>query len=251
MTAVYEVHTSAVPLVSEHAQRLGFDRVAPVGEDKDDPPWDRAWARDILAYLGRDPVYRKWHHDELVGRANAQGRMLPLSCELFGDGAPLDRLFGDEWLKRAHLRLLIAWTWALPGDKLLFMGWKPGAGIEHLVGDLNRLRREEPALHDGRFEWVDDHDEPNSTASFLRRGPTADVLCAFNFTPVPRPNHRAGVPADGPWTEIFDSEASEYGGSGHGNLGGVEAGPVPAQGRPFSLTLTLPPLGAVFLRRPL
>jgi 1,4-alpha-glucan branching enzyme len=248
VNAVYEVHSAAAPFAAEHSQRLGFDRVVPVGEDPDEPPWDRPWAELLLRYVGRDPIHRRWHHDELVSRAAGTNRTLPLSLLICG-GSLLDCIWGDDLQKRAQLRALLAFAWACPGDKHVFMGASYGSGVEHAIGDLNRILREEEALRDGGFTWVEEHAADESAATFLRRGKDADVLCAFHFTPVPRPNHRVGVPSGGVWTEILDTDAGEYGGSGHGNLGSVEAAPVPLHGFPFSLTLTLPPFGAVWLAR--
>jgi 1,4-alpha-glucan branching enzyme len=174
--------------------------------------------------------------------------------------------------------LLLAYMWAQPGKKLLFMGGEFGQGREwshdrsldwHLLEydnhrgvqrwmqDLNAFYRAEPALWQqdftpAGFEWVDANDNENSTLTFLRigRDPTRRVLCAFNFTPVPRSGYRIGVPCGGTWQEVLNSDAPEYYGSGLGNLGAVEATPGPWHGRPFSLELTLPPLGGLFLRAP-
>jgi 1,4-alpha-glucan branching enzyme len=181
---------------------------------------------------------------------------------------------GDEWQQLANLRLLYGYQWAQPGKKLLFMGgelaqrsewnhdteleWdlleRPGhTGIQRWVDDLNRLYRAEPALHeldcDGAgFEWVDANDAVSSVVAFLRRGRAgAPVLVLCNFTPVPRANYRVGVPTGGVWRELLNSDAADYGGSGQGNLGAIEATPVPFHGRPHSLVLTLPPLGVIFV----
>jgi 1,4-alpha-glucan branching enzyme len=186
-------------------------------------------------------------------------------------------MHGDPWQKLANLRLLYAMEWAQPGKKLLFMGnelAQPSAwhhdrsidwhvardpahdGIARMVGDLNRIYRETPALHAGDatpngFEWIDGTNSPMSVIAFLRRGHGDDdvVVVACNFTPVPRHQYRIGVPRAGHWREIFNSDARDYGGSGHGNLGGVDAVPYPWNGRPSSVVVTLPPLGAIILAR--
>jgi 1,4-alpha-glucan branching enzyme len=183
---------------------------------------------------------------------------------------------GDDWQKFANLRLLLTYQYAQPGKKLLFMGgelgqwrewehdgsldwhllqWEPHGGIQRLVRDLNRLYREEPALHEldlepEGFEWVAANDTEQSAIVFLRKGRSAHevLLFALNFTPVPRTAYLVGAPHGGFWREIFNSDAREYGGSGHGNMGGVEASPLPCHGRPNCLALTLPPLGVVVLK---
>jgi 1,4-alpha-glucan branching enzyme len=181
---------------------------------------------------------------------------------------------GDEWQKRANLRLLYAYMYGLPGKKLLFMGAELGeqiewshegslewhladdsrhGGIQRCIGDLNRLYRELPALHVGDcgadgFAWVDCHDSDQSTLSFLRWGSESPVLVVCNFTPVPRHNFRVGVPKAGTWRERLNTDAEIYGGSGQGNMGGVESSPVPMHGHYQSLTLTLPPLAALYLQ---
>jgi 1,4-alpha-glucan branching enzyme len=183
---------------------------------------------------------------------------------------------GDSWQKFANLRLLFGYQYAQPGKKLLFMGgefgqkkewnhdnvltWKllelpEHAGIRKWVEDLNQLYRSEPALHvqdciAAGFQWVDGSDADHSVISFLRRGtePDSIVLVVFNFTPVPRSNYRVGVPQSGFWRELLNSDTRIYGGTGSGNLGGLEASPIPSHGHPWSLDLTLPPLGMLFLK---
>jgi 1,4-alpha-glucan branching enzyme len=183
---------------------------------------------------------------------------------------------GDEWQKNANLRLLFGYMYGHPGKKLLFMGceiaqWKEWsheesiewdslqypshADVQRWVKDLNRLYRSEPALYeqdfsnDG-FEWIDIHDWENSCISFLRKGksPENTILVVCNFTPVPRYNYHLGVPSAGFWKEILNSDAQIYGGSGHGNFGGVEASPMPSHGKSCSVSITLPPLGVLFFK---
>ncbi|TBR16867.1 1,4-alpha-glucan branching protein GlgB [bacterium] len=247
--------------------------------------WDMGWMHDTLEYAKKDPVHRRWHHNELTFRmiyAFHESFMLPLSHDevVHGKGSILRRMPGDDWQKFANLRALYSYQWAQPGKKLLFMGcefgqwdeWNheksldwhllaqaPHQGVKRLVGDLNALYRREPALHQldcdpAGFQWVDSNDGDNSVLSFLRlpRGGKEAVLCVFNMTPVPRYGHRFGVPFPGRWEELLNSDAGEYGGSGVGNGGGVEAEPTPWHAREHSVALSLPPLGALFLkgRRP-
>jgi len=245
--------------------------------------WDMGWMHDTLHYLQREPIHRSFHHDMLTFRslyAFHENFVLPLSHDevVHGKGSLIGKMPGDDWQKFANLRLLYSYMWAQTGKKLLFMGgdiaqwaeWDEDVsvdwhlleypahrGIERTLADLNRLYRTEPALHSldvdpSGFEWVDANDAHQSVLTFLRRGrrPEDVVAVALNFTPVPRYGYRVGVPAGGWWAEIFNSDAEFYGGSGIGNTGGVEAAPTGAHGRPHALHLTLPPLGAVFLRAP-
>ena len=242
--------------------------------------WDMGWMHDTLDYMGHDPLLRKVHHDELTFRmtyAFSENFVLPLSHDevVHGKRSLLDRMPGRDRERFANLRLLLAYMWAQPGKKLLFMGGEIGQGREwshersldwHLLGleqhagvqawvrDLNRLVREEPALHardfdPGGFEWVDCSDAESSVISFLRRGGERDreILVVLNFTPVPRQGYRVGVPRGGFWRELLNGDSTQYGGAGWGNLGGLEAAPVGAHGRLHSLPLTLPPLAALFL----
>jgi 1,4-alpha-glucan branching enzyme len=242
--------------------------------------WDMGWMHDTLDYLSRDPVHRKHHHHQLTFRsiyAWSENFCLPLSHDevVHGKGSLLAKMPGDEWQKLANLRLLFAYLFAQPGKKFLFMGgeiaewqewshereldWRllqqPGhAGIRHLVGDLNRLHREEPALHRldcdaAGFEWIDGSDAEGSVICFLRHGNEGEpILAVFNFTPVVRRNYVVGAPGGGFWREILNSDAAQYGGSGQGNMGGVQAAPAPVHGRSHSLTLTLPPLAALYFK---
>jgi 1,4-alpha-glucan branching enzyme len=204
--------------------------------------------------------------------------VLPLSHDevVHGKGSLIGKMPGDEWQRFANLRLLFGYMYAQPGKKLMFMGDEFGqvrewahdtslewdvlqypvhSGMQNWIGQLNRLYRSEPALHQldtnpAGFEWVDCNDNLTSTISLLRKSESAKdtVLIVCNFTPIPRLGYRIGVPAGGYWRELLNSDASEYGGAGAGNLGGVNAEEVPAHGRAYSLKLTLPPLGALFLK---
>jgi 1,4-alpha-glucan branching enzyme len=242
--------------------------------------WNMGWMHDTLGYFKTDPVFRKFHHDALtfsIWYAWTENFVLPLSHDevVYGKGSLLGKMHGDEWQQFANLRLLYAYMWGHPGKKLLFMGGEFGqrsewqhdgslewhvlqyplhAGVQKWVRDLNRFYRETPPLYDldfsaEGFEWVDCHDSQSSIIAFLRRDRQGGVvLVVCNFTPVPRENYRVGVPSGGLWRECLNSDAGEYGGSGQGNLGLVEAAPLPAHGRFHSLNLRLPPLGALFLK---
>jgi 1,4-alpha-glucan branching enzyme len=244
--------------------------------------WDMGWMHDTLKYLSQDPVHRKFHHNLLSFRmlyAWGENYMLPLSHDevVHGKGSLIGKMPGDEWQKFANLRLLFGYMFAQPGKKLLFMGCEFGqwhewnhdasldwhlldypthSGLKRWVRDLNTFYRGERAMHEldcesGGFEWVDANDAENSVASFVRKGRAgaADVLVVCNFTPVPRHNYRVGVPHGGHWDEVLNSDAPLYGGSGQGNFGGLDAAPVPCHGRPYTLTVTVPPLGMVAFKR--
>jgi 1,4-alpha-glucan branching enzyme len=242
--------------------------------------WDMGWMHDTLDYFRHDPVHRRFHHNALTFRmmyAFSENFVLALSHDevVHGKGSLLDKMPGDGWQRFANLRLLFGYMWGSPGKKLLFMGGEIGqgrewshersldwhllehpwqAGVSAWLADLNRVMKESPALfardfESAGFEWVDCNDADQSVLTFLRRaGGSADVLVALNFTPVPRDGYRVGVPAGGLWREVLNSDAREYGGSGVGNQGGRHAEPIPFHGRPYSVSLTLPPLAAVFLR---
>ena len=245
--------------------------------------WDMGWMHDMLDYMRRDPLYRKFHHNALTFRllyAFNENFILPLSHDevVYGKGALLSKMPGDERQQYANLRLLLGYMYAQPGKKLLFMGgefgqWRewsheasldwhllegaPHAGLQQWVMDLNALYRQTPALHEGDcepggFAWIECNDAENSVVSFLRQGQAlqASMLVVCNFTPVPRLNYRVGAPWGGMWYEVLNSDARTYGGSGYGNLGTVEAAPVPYHGRPYSLTLVVPPLAVVFFTSP-
>jgi 1,4-alpha-glucan branching enzyme len=204
--------------------------------------------------------------------------VLPLSHDevVHGKGSLLGQMSGDDWQKFANLRLLFGYMFAQPGKKLLFMGAELGQwaewrhegsldwhllehdrhrGIQRWVSDLNGAYRAQPALHrrdfdpEG-FEWIDASDADNSVLSFLRKDGENVVLAVCNFTPVPRGPYRVGVPRGGYWKELLNSDAAEYGGSGLGNRGGAQAEAVPFHGRPYSLTLALPPLSILFFLGP-
>jgi 1,4-alpha-glucan branching enzyme len=243
--------------------------------------WDMGWMHDTLQYVSNDPVHRQHHHNELTFRAVYafnENFVLPLSHDevVHGKGSLLGKMPGDEWQRFANLRALLAYMYAVPGKKLLFMGCEFGQGrewshdtslewhlleyahhegLQRLVRDLNTTYRAEAALHEldcdpAGFQWVEANDAQRSVVAFLRKGsqPGDVVLVACNFTPVPRHGYRIGVPTPGEWSEILNTDAPLYGGTGQGNLGGVRSSPVAQQGQPYSIVTTLPPLGVVLFR---
>jgi len=238
--------------------------------------WNMGWMHDMLSYMSQDPVFRSYHHNKITFSllyAFTENFVLPYSHDevVYGKGSMLRKLPGDDWQKFANLRLLYGFMFGHPGKKLLFMGsefgqwseWNHETSLDwHLldtplhralqrwVRDLNTFYRGQRALHEldfdsGGFAWVDCTDFQRSVISFLRRGrnPADQLLLVCNFTPVVRQNYRVGVPRSGLWKELLNSDALLYGGSGQGNFGGVEAVPLPVHGQPFSLSMTLPPLG--------
>ena len=241
--------------------------------------WNMGWMHDTLEYFSKDPVHRRYQHDQLTFGllySHSENFVLPFSHDevVHGKRALLAKMPGDEWQRFANLRLLYAYLYTYPGKKLLFMGaehgeWRewdhqgaldwglaespPHRGIGMLLRDLNRLYRERPALHrydfESRgFEWIDCHDAEQSVLSYLRRGDNDEwLIVCLNFTPVPRQGYRIGVPGPGRYREVLNTDSAAYGGSNLGNLGAVESEPLPWMGRPCSVVLTLPPLAAVVL----
>jgi 1,4-alpha-glucan branching enzyme len=240
--------------------------------------WNMGWMHDTLNYMSLDPVFRNFHQNEITFSlvyAFAENFVLPFSHDevVYGKGSMLRKMPGDDSQKFANLRLLYGYMFGHPGKKLLFMGNEFGqwsewnhdaslewhllnepfhAGLKRWVRDLNTLYRGQPLLYEmefnsAGFEWVDCKDSQRSIITFLRRGqnPNDQLLFVCNFTPVVRENYRVGVPFDCYWKEILNSDAPLYGGSGQGNFGGLQAAPLPIHGRPFSLNMTLPPLGIV------
>ncbi|MEM7043849.1 MAG: 1,4-alpha-glucan branching protein GlgB [Pseudomonadota bacterium] len=243
--------------------------------------WNMGWMHDTLLYMGKDPIHRRWHHHQMTFGllyAFSENFVLPLSHDevVHGKGSILARMPGDSWQQFANIRAYYAFMWGHPGKKLLFMGqeFAQGAewnaeqsldwhlldvdwhkGVQALVRDLNRLYREEPSLHrrdcDGAgFEWLEANDAEASVLAWLRKGGEEDapVLVISNFTPTPREAYRLGLPAHGRWREILNSDAETYGGSGMGNLGVIETEEIGSHDRPFSATITLPPLATVWFR---
>ena len=243
--------------------------------------WDMGWMHDTLQYFAYDPVFRKYHHNQLTFRmiyAFHENFVLPLSHDevVHGKGSLIQKMPGDYWQKFANLRLLYAYMYAQPAKKLMFMGdefgqwreWNHDDSLQwHLleqdahrqlqrwVADLNRAYRDEKALHEldcdpAGFEWIDGSDSEQSMLVFMRKSLDARevIVVVLNFTPVPRLNYRVGVPRAGYWREILNTDSRTYGGGELGNLGGVQTGEIAMHGRPQSLCLTVPPLGALFLK---
>jgi 1,4-alpha-glucan branching enzyme len=244
--------------------------------------WNMGWMNDTLEYMEDDAVYRKYHHDKLTFSqiyAYSENFVLPFSHDevVHGKRSMLDKMPGDEWQKRANLRLLYAWQYAHPGKKLLFMGsefgqWEewsstqalnwhtagqPGhRGLQQLIVDLNQMYRDMPALHQREFshegfQWIDCHDTDQSVLSFVRWSESQHIVCILNFTPVPRTRYRIGVPESGVYREALNTDSSYYGGSNSGNAGQLVTSGTSWAGMPDSLELTLPPLGGLYLTRDL
>jgi 1,4-alpha-glucan branching enzyme len=264
--------STAWPMVSRpaYAGGLGFGM-----------KWNMGWMHDTLEYFSQDPVFRKYHHNQLtfsIWYSFTENFLLPLSHDevVHGKGALVGKMPGDEWQRYANLRLLYGYMFGHPGKKLMFMGaefgqWREWVheeslewhvkdlgthrGLKSWLSELNRLYRNEPAMHeldfsnDG-FEWIDCNDYEDSTISFIRKGRSTEdiILVVCNLTPVPRYNSRMGVPRGGYWQEILNSDSEIYGGSNMGNAGGADAEFIPSHGREHSLLLTLPPLGALFFK---
>jgi 1,4-alpha-glucan branching enzyme len=278
---VYRVHPDVQTIAEESTAWPMVSRPTYVGGLGFGMKWDMGWMYDTLTYMSRDSIYRKYHHNQLTFRllyAFTENFVLPLSHDevVHGKGSLLGKMPGDDWQKFGNLRLLFGYMYAQPAKKLLFMGgefgqWQewyheeslewhllefaPHAGLQQWVKKLNRTYRSEKALHEldfdpGGFEWVDCNDTEQSTLSLIRKAATKDeiILAVFNFTPTPRLNYKVGVPRGGYWREILNSDAEEFAGSGHGNFGGIEAAAAAVHGRPYTLNLTLPPLGALFLK---
>lgn len=244
--------------------------------------WNMGWMNDTLRYMAKDPIYRKYHHNELTFSlmyAFSENYILPLSHDevVHGKRSLLEKMPGDRWQKFANLRLLYGYMFGHPGKKLLFMGgefgqWRewdvttsldwhllqdePHCQLHRYVRDLNHFYLAEPALYEcdfepSGFEWIDFRDWEGSIIAFLRRARREAPFLIFvcNFTPVPRPGYRLGVPEPGAYREVFNSDRPEYGGSGHGNPECLWAEPIPWSDRPYSIRLTLPPLAVIVIKR--
>jgi 1,4-alpha-glucan branching enzyme len=278
----YKEHPDIVTMAEESTAWPMVSRPTYVGGLGFGYKWDMGWMHDTLSYMQHQPIHRQYHHNQLTFRSLygfTENFVLPLSHDevVHGKGSLIGKMPGDEWQKFANLRVLYGYMYGQSGKKLLFMGTEFGqirewahdtslewhvlqyrvhSGVQKWVEQLNRVYREEAGLHEldndpAGFEWVDANDSGASVLSFLRKGKSAwdTVLVVCNFTPVPREKYVVGVPFDGYWRELLNSDAGEYGGSNVGNGGGVQAQDIPAHGRPHSLQLTLPPLSVLFLKR--
>jgi 1,4-alpha-glucan branching enzyme len=278
---VHSRHPGALMIAEESTSWAAVTRPTYLGGLGFDLKWNMGWMNDTLRYFARDPIHRKFHHNELTFSliyAFSENFILPLSHDevVHGKSSLFGKMPGDDWCKFAGLRLLYSFQYTHPGKKLLFMGgelstrhewsevrpleWElldspPHAGVFRTLTDLNRLYTSEPALHQiefswAGFEWLDVNDADSSILSFLRRAidPNDFLVVVANFTPLVRENYRIGVPSPGVYTEIFNSDSSHYGGSNYGNLGTIEAEEFPWNDRQWSLTLRIPPLAALILK---
>jgi 1,4-alpha-glucan branching enzyme len=279
---VYGVHPDVLMVAEESTSWPQVSRPVYLGGLGFGLKWNMGWMHDVLDYFHHEPVHRKFHHNQLTfGMLYAwtENFVLPLSHDevVHGKGSLIGKMPGDEWQRFANLRLLYGFMWAYPGKKLLFMGDEFGQsaewdhdrsldwhlleagpyhrGLQRLVADLNRLYRGEPALHEGDvdpagFRWMDCSDADQSVLAFCRfaRDERGIVLCAANFTPVVRKRYRIGVPRAGYYVEDVNTDSEHYGGSNVGNGPGARSEPIPCHGQPWSVSLTLPPLGALLLR---
>jgi len=243
--------------------------------------WDMGWMHDHLQHMQRDPIYRKHHYGEMTFRGLymfTENYTLPLSHDevVHGKGSLHDKMPGDDWQKRANLRLLLADQWLQPGKKLLFMGGEIGQrsewnhdreldwnlleheahrGIQRLVDELNAVYKQEPALHEydtepGGFEWLESSDADRGLLAWLRRGrePSEAVVCVLNLTPAVHRDVLIGMPRPGRWRELLNTDETRFGGSGVDNAGAVETIPLPRAGQPHAARLTVPPLAALVLK---
>jgi 1,4-alpha-glucan branching enzyme len=279
--AIYRHHPDVQTIAEESTAWPMVSRPLYVGGLGFGMKWDMGWMHDTLKYMSLDPIHRKYHHNQVTFRmmyAFTENFVLPLSHDevVHGKGSLLAKMAGDAWQKFANLRLLFGYMFAQPAKKMIFMGGEFGqwqewahersldwhlledprhAGLKRWVSDLNRLYRSEPALSEGDFDatvfhWIDANDSEQSILSCFRTPRAGDEALLFvgNFTPVQHYDYRIGVPGEGRWQEMLNSNALDYGGNGIGNAGGMEADPIPCHGRPWSLNLTLPPLAAVIFK---
>lgn len=242
--------------------------------------WMMGWMNDTLRYFSKDPMYRKWHQNDITFSlvyAFSENFMLPFSHDevVYGKGSLIDKMPGDEWRKFANLRLMYTYMFTHPGTKLLFMGgefaqfaewdfeksldWhllenQPNKGVNECMKGLNKLYRSEAALFDKQFspegfEWLDTSDRENAVIVYARKGfnEKENLIVVLNFTPVPRSNYRIGAFAAGTYTEVFNSDSQQYWGSGASN-GEVKTEAIPSHGKENSISLTLPPLSGIVLR---
>ena len=283
---VFGLHPGATVIAEESTAWPSVSRPTYLGGLGFGFKWNMGWMHDTLDYFHHEPVHRRYHHGELTFGliyAWSENFVLPLSHDevVHGKGSLLSKMPGDRWQQLANMRALFGWMWAHPGKQLLFMGgefgqerewnheseidwWIPENWVDHrhlqsMVQELNRIYRESPALFEEDFSadgfaWIDANDAEQSALSFFRRRrggePGGEIACVGNFTPVPRHGYRVGLPAPGRWTELLNTDALEWGGSGQGNYGSVVADPTPWHGQQWSATMTLPPLSVLWLGAP-
>jgi 1,4-alpha-glucan branching enzyme len=276
---VYRTHPGVITVAEESTSWPGVTRATHLGGLGFGFKWNMGWMHDTLDYVGRDPVHRTYHHNEMTFSmmyATSENYLLPLSHDevVHGKGSLWTRMPGDDWNKAAGVRALLAYTWAHPGKQLMFMGGEFGqtrewaeagvldwhllddplhAGILRLVGDINRIYRGNRALFSQDstwhgFSWIDANDAANNVLSFIRFGDDGSMLvCVANFAGVPHEGYRIGLPRGGRWREVLNTDAADYGGSGVGNNGNVYAEPNASHGQPASTVLRLPPSGVLWL----
>ncbi|GAB2678133.1 1,4-alpha-glucan branching protein GlgB [Nocardia goodfellowii] len=279
---VHRHHPGVVTIAEESTTWPGVTRGTDVGGLGFTMKWNMGWMHDTLGYLGRDPIHRSWHHNELtfsLTYAWSENYVLPISHDevVHGKGTLWTRMPGDDFAKAAGVRALLAYMWAHPGKQLLFMGQDFGQfrewshdrgldwqelenplhqGITTAVRALNRVYRAHPALWTqdttpGGYSWIEADDRDRNVFAFLRHGSDGSmVACVYNFSGAEHADYRVGLPSAGEWTEVLNTDAVEYGGSGIGNLGAVQAADIPWHGRPYSATVTLAPNSAVWLADP-
>ena len=278
----HSLHPGSITVAEESTAWPGVTRPVHLGGLGFTYKWNMGWMHDMLEYVSKDPVYRRWAHNDLTFSllyAFTENFILPFSHDevVHGKRAMLDKMPGDLWQKRATLRALYGYMFGHPGKKLMFMGcefaqwrewnhdesldwhlldYEDHRGIQQWVRDLNRTLAEQRALHQmdfdhTGFEWLDCSDFEGSVVSFVRRAhdPSDFVVIVVNFTPVPRQDYIIGVPEEGRYVELLNSDAAIYGGSNLGNAGGILSEQTPAHGRPHRLSLVLPPLGCLMLKR--
>jgi 1,4-alpha-glucan branching enzyme len=278
---VHEQYPSALTFAEESTAWPMVSRPAYLGGLGFDLKWNMGWMHDILEYATKDPIHRRYHHNELTFSliyAFTENFLLPFSHDevVYGKRSMLNKMPGDYWQKFANLRALYGYMYGHPGKKMLFMGSEFGQWNEwnyeteldwvlleydshrqlrEYVQALNQLYISQPALYEVDFEgdgfqWIDFRDVDNSIVSFFRRAknPEDCVVVVANFTPVPREGYRVGVPLPGFYRELLNSDSALYGGSNTGNAGGVPSEPTAWQGQPYSVMLTIPPLGVMFFK---
>ena len=280
-TIIYQYFPGTVTIAEESTAWPAVSRPTYVGGLGFGMKWNMGWMNDTLKYFEKDPIYRRYHHNTLTFPliyAFHENFVLVLSHDevVHGKKSLLDKMPGDVWQKFANLRLLMGYMYAMPGKKLLFMGgelgqwneWNFNSSIDwHLlnyeshykynryISDMNRLYKTEKAFHEldfaeGGFEWIDFSDSDRSVISFIRKAKNSDdaLIFVFNFTPMVYMNYRVGVPWEGHYDELLNSDSSEYWGSNIGNFGGFQADHYPWQGRGYSMNLNIPPLAMIVLK---
>lgn len=277
-TAVHTYHPNALTIAEESTAWPGVTHAVEQGGLGFDLKWMMGWMHDTLRYFSLDPIYRSYNQNSLtfnIYYAWSERFLLPLSHDevVHGKYSLLEKMPGDTWQKFANLRLLYGYMFGHPGAKLLFMGdefgqkheWRhdnaldwdeasrePNKGVTMLLTDLNRLYTSQPSLHENNFspagfEWIDFNDTGNSVISWIRKSADKELIFVCNFTPMVRPNYRIGVPRQGYYGEVLNSDAVRYGGSGVHNPEKMESAPIGRHGRPHSLSLALPPLATLVL----